>query len=142
MSVVVELLFWIHLVSLALGGVAVYGIPIVGSKMRSATPEQRPLLIKITHQLSTVGRGAFLALIITGPLMLWLGFGGTAPNMVWFWIKMLFVLIVLGVIIAGGINGSRAEKGDMAAARRAPLIGMTGMAAFTLLIFCAVFAFS
>lgn len=141
MDVLINLLFWIHLVSLALGGAAVFGLPVVGSKMPAATPEQRAALGKVAKQLSTIGRGAFGALVVTGPLVLWLRYGWTPPNGAWFGIKMLFVLILLGVIIYSGINGKRAEGGDTAAARRAPMIGMVGMFTFVLLILSAVFAF-
>ena len=59
----------------------------------------------------------------------------------WFGIKMLLVLILLGIVIFAGINGKRAMGGDMAAARRAPRIGMASMATFLLVILAAVFAF-
>jgi uncharacterized membrane protein len=142
MGTLTDFLFWVHLASLALGGVAVFGIPVVGSKMMAATPEQRPVLFKIMDQLSVMGRAAFALLIITGPLMLWLDFQWVPPDGLWFGIKMLFVLIILGVIIYGGINGKRAQTGDVAAAKRAPMIGMAGMVAYVLLILSAVFAFN
>ena len=142
MDITFDILFWIHLVSLALGGVAVFGIPFVGSKMAAATAEQRPVLFKIAGQLSSVGRAAFVLLLITGPLMLWMHYNWVAPSGLWFGIKMLFVLILLAVIVFGGINARRAEKGDMEAAKRAPMISMVGMVTFTLLILSAVLAFN
>jgi uncharacterized membrane protein len=141
MDVLVELLFWIHLVALALGGVAVFGIPFVGRRMGASPPEQRPALMALIEQMSKVGRAAFGVLIVTGPLILWLRYGWAPPNATWFGLKMLFVLILLGVMIYAGINNKRAAAGDVAAARRAPMIGMAGIVTYALLILCAVFAF-
>jgi hypothetical protein len=139
--VTVELLFWIHLLSLALGGVAVFGIPVVGSKLMAAPVDSRPVLFRIMHQMSVAGRAALVLLLITGPLLLWLGFGGVAPNMTAFWIKMVLVVLIIAIIAYGGINARRAQSGDTAASRRAPLIGIAGMVTYVLLILAAAFAF-
>jgi uncharacterized membrane protein len=74
--------------------------------------------------------------------MVWLKFGGTAGFTTWFWAKMVFVLLLIIVVVWAGINAKRAEGGDVAAAKRAPMIG--GLAALLLLgvVFCAVFAFN
>ncbi len=142
MDIFVNLLFWIHMVSIALGGVAVFGLPVVGARIGPAAPEVRPTLFQIAERLSTIGRAAFGALIITGPLMVWLKFGGTAGFTGWFWAKMVLVVVLLGVIIYGGINAKRAQGGDMAAAKRAPQISLVGMITFVGVLLCAVFAFN
>jgi hypothetical protein len=90
MELLNNILFWIHLASLGLGGAAVFGAPVVGSKMATATTDSRPVLISILHGLSTLGRTAVGLLIITGPLIFWLKYGFTVPN-AWFWVKMVLV---------------------------------------------------
>lgn len=142
MDVLVDILFWIHLVSLALGGVAVFGLPVVGARIGPASPETRPTLFKIAEIFSTIGRAAFGALIVTGPLLVWLRFGGTSGFNAWFWAKMVLVVALLIVIIVGGINAKGAQGGDMAAAKRAPAIGVAGMVIFLGVVLCAVFAFN
>ena len=92
--------------------------------------------------LSRLGRVSFGLLIITGPLIVWLRFGGTAGFTGWFWAKMVFVVLLLVAVIAAGINGKRAEAGDTVALARAPMIGMTAAALFVLVVLCAVFAFN
>ena len=141
MDILVSILFWIHLVSLGLGGAAAFGLLVVGSKMPSATAETRPLLFSIAHGLSNVGRAGLGLLIITGPLMVWLKFGGFAGFSSWFWVKMVLVVILLGIVIFAGINGTRAENGDREAAGRAPLVGMAAMVVFVLVIGSAVMTF-
>jgi hypothetical protein len=44
-------------------------------------------------------------------------------------------------MIYAGINNKRSAGGDVAAAERAPMIGMAGMATLVLLVLCAAFAF-
>lgn len=141
MDVLIDILFWIHLVSLGLGGAAAFGLPVVGSKMAGANAETRPLLFSIGHGLSTVGRAGIGLLIITGPLMIWLKFGGFANLNTWFWVKMVLVVLLLGVVIYAGINAKKAEAGDQEAAMRAPRIGMTATALFVLIIGSAVLTF-
>ena len=136
-----SVLFWLHLVALALGGVASFGIPVVGSKLASASPETRPLLFSIVEGLSRIGRAGFGLLIVTGPLLVWLKYGGTGGFTFWFWVKMVLVLILLGLIIFAGTNGRRAQGGDVAAAKRAPMIGMASMLTFLLVVAAAVLAF-
>ncbi len=102
-DIVVDLLFWIHLISLVLGGVATFGIPVVGSKLASAPVETRPLLFRIIHQMSTISRVALALLLITGPMMFWLRFGWVAPN-AWFWVKMVLVLILVDGFLTGRID--------------------------------------
>ncbi len=142
MEIFVNILFWIHLVSLGLGGAAVFGLPVVGSKMRTATAEMRPLLFSIAERLSMIGRTAIGLLVITGPLMVWLKFGGMSGFTWWFSAKMVLVVILLAIVIYGGINTKRAQSGDMSAAQRAPQIGVASMVTFVLIILCAVFAFN
>lgn len=141
MDYFIQVLFWIHMVSLALGGVATFGIPVVGSKMASASPEARPLLFSIADGLSRIGRAGLGLLIITGALIVWLKFGGTAGFTFWFWVKMVLVVILLVIIIFAGVNGKRAQGGDMQAAKRGPMIGMAAMLTFLLVLAAAVLAF-
>ena len=141
MDYVNSVLFWIHLVALALGGVAAFGIPVVGSKMPTATAETRPVLFAIVEGLSRIGRIGLGLLILTGPLLVWLKYGGTSGFNVWFWVKMVLVVILLGIVIFAGINGKRAQGGDMEAAKRSPQIGMASIVTFLLVVAAAVLAF-
>jgi uncharacterized membrane protein len=89
--------------------------------------------------VSRIGLGG---LIITGPLLVWLKFGGTAGFTAWFWAKMILVVLLIIVIVWAGMNAKRAEGGDMAAAKRAPMIGGLAMLLLLGVVLCAVFAFN
>jgi putative membrane protein len=142
MDILNNILFWIHLSALALGGAGAFALPVVGAQMRGATAETRPVLFKIAHGISRVSRAGLGLLIITGPLMVWLKFGGTSGFTGWFWAKMVLVVLLLIAVIYAGINANAAEKGDMEAAKRAPMIGMAAMLLLLGIILCAVFAFN
>jgi hypothetical protein len=140
MEVVVNLLIWLHFLSLAVGGVATFGIPIVGSKLGGAPAEARPPLFRIMKQMSMAGRAALVVLLVTGPLIFWLRYSGVAPNF-WFWVKMLLVLLMVVLVVAAGVNAKRAEGGDIAAAKRAPQLGAAAMVTYAVLILSAALAF-
>jgi len=141
MDYLIPFLFWVHLLSLAAGGAAVFGIPIVGSRVASAAPEFRPVLFGIANQLSSIGRAALVLLLISGPLMFWLKFGLIAPSW-WFWVKMGLVAVLVVLIIYAGMNAKKAQSGDMAAAKLAPQLSMIAVGLYLLVIASAVLTFS
>lgn len=141
MDIVNNLLFWLHLVALALGGTAAFGIPVVGSRMPTTAPEMRPTLLKIMHGLSTVGRAGIGTLIVTGPLMVWLKYGGFGGMNVWFWVKMVLVVGLLAGIIYSGILLKRIMSGDTASAQQSPRVGMVNTVLLLGIVFSAVVAF-
>lgn len=140
MDITFDILFWIHMVSLGLGGAAAFGIPIVGSRIGPAAPEVRPTLFHVAEMLSNVGRVAIVLLLITGPWMFYLKFNWTAPNN-WFWAKMVFLVILLVFVVWGGINAKQAMAGNLQAAKRAPLIGLGSALSFICVMGAAAFAF-
>ncbi|MEO7223525.1 MAG: hypothetical protein ABIY37_13735 [Devosia sp.] len=137
-----SVLLWVHLVSLAAGGAATFGIPVVGSKIAGASAETRPVLFAIVNGLSRIGRTGIGLLIVTGPLLVWLKFGGTSGFTYWFWVKMVLVVILLGLVIFAGINTKRGQGGDVEAAKRGPVIGMAAMLTFLLVVATAVLTFN
>jgi putative membrane protein len=142
MEIINNLLLWLHLTALAAGAVPAFGMPVVGSKMRAATPETRAVLFSIAHGLSSVGRGAFAVLLVTGPLLVWLKFGGVSGLSWWFSLKMLLVLILLIGVIYSGMLLKRAEGGDAGAARLMPRLGGGLMVVYLGVVLSAVFAFN
>jgi uncharacterized membrane protein len=141
MDYLIPFLFWVHLLALAIGGAAVFGLPIVGSKVATASPEMRPTLFGIANQLSSIGRVALVLLLASGPLMFWLKYDWAAPS-AWFWVKMALVLALVVLVAYAGVNAKRAQGGDMAAAKRAPQLSMLAVALYLCVIASAVLTFS
>jgi hypothetical protein len=140
MNIVVNILFWIHLLSLALGGAAAFGIKVASGPMPSVAPEPRPTLLAIMKGLSNVGRTGIGLLIITGPLLVWLKYGGVGGFTFWFWIKMALVVVLLAGVIYGGILLERTARGGPPSPLL-PRLGLINMLVFLAIIFSAVFAF-
>ena len=141
MPTIFTIVFWIHLVVVGIGGAAIFGIPVIGARMERAESSARPDLIAVMNTLSMMGRGALLVALISGPWMViakFGGFGGLGP---WFHAKMGLVALFAVSIIWAGVNGARAASGDMAAVRRAPLIGVATIVLFVAVIFAAVSTF-
>ena len=140
MDIVNEVLLWVHIIALVVGGTNSVAMPVIGSKMATATPETRATLFAIGDRLATFGKGAMAALLITGPLMLWLKYGWTVPNF-WFWVKMALIVVMLVTISLAEINGKKARQGDMEAGRRAGQFGRVTAVAFLGVLLAAVLAF-
>ena len=136
-----QLLFWLHMIGLALGGVVSFGMPVLGAQMGSAPPEARPAIAKVMERFTTFGRAALVLLLVTGILLFWLAYDFTAPSMTWFGIKMVLVVILIVLVVFAGVNGKRAQGGDVSAAKRAPILGMASLATFILILLSATLAF-
>lgn len=135
------ILFVIHIVAFIAGGANSVVMPIIGSRMATATPDARAQLAGVAEALSKVGKYAMVTLLVTGVLVLWLKWGWTIPNN-WFWAKMVFLAAMIVFI---GINESNAKKvkaGDASAARQAQMFGQLTGLAFLGVIVSAVFAFN
>lgn len=142
MDILSSILFWLHLTALSLGGAASFGMPVVGSKMATATPETRPMLFSVAHGLSNISRAGLGILIVTGPLLLWLKFGGTGGLNAWFGVKMALVVLLLADVIYMGLLMKRAEKGDRGAAGQLPRFGAAGTLLLLLIVLSAVLTFN
>lgn len=142
MDILINLLFWVHLLALVGGGAGSVAMPIIGSKLATADGATRQTLFEIAGRITKVGRGALGGLIITGILLFWLKWDFSAPSMIWFGVKMALVVVLLGCVIVGGINFKKAKGGDAAAARTAALAGRIAGLSLAGVILTAVFAFN
>lgn len=120
------------------GGIA---LSRVGPKLIAAAESERELLWGLETFFSRIGAGGLAVLLTTGPLMLWLKFGGFAGFGWWFGAKMGFVAIAL---IAVGLHewaSSRFRKGDTGAVPLMFASGRAAGAAILLAMLCAAFTF-
>lgn len=141
MDVVNTILIWAHFIGLAVGGAAAFGIPVIGSRMPVVAAETRPVLLGIMHALSRVGRIGIGLLLLSGPLLVWLKYGGWEGVSHWFWVKMvLVVLLIVGIIYSSQLL-KRLQAGDISAARISPRVGMVNTALLLLIVLTAALAF-
>src|SRR5687767_15021216 len=96
---IVKLLLWAHFVALAAGVGGGLGMSQVGPRLVNAALDQRETwwpLATFFRMLVSIG---LVVLLVTGPLMVWLKYGGFAGLSVWFHVKM--GLVALGVVLMG-----------------------------------------
>lgn len=142
MDVVINLLIWIHVLAFVAGGSNSVVGPVISARLASATPDARQGYFGVMNALSQVGKVAMVVLLVSGPLILWLRYGGLGGANIWFWVKMVLVAIMLAAIIYGGINFKKFQAGDVEAGRRAGLAHRVTGPAFAGVLLAAVFAFN
>lgn len=142
MDVFNNILLWLHLAALSAGGAAAFGMPVVGARIKTADEQTRPLLFSIAGGLSKVSRAALGVLIVTGPLMIWLKFGGMSGISWWFNLKMVLLVLLLGGVIYAGRLLKRMEAGDFGVGKRMPMVGAFNMVMLLGIVLSAVFAFN
>lgn len=142
MAIASSLLFWLHLSALALGGAAVFGVPAVDFWLSGPGAGQEAAGFALMKQLTTMGRAAYGVLIVTGPLIAWLRFGGFAGFNAWFDAKMVFVVLLLITMIAQAIFARRTAAGDAKARGMLRQLEIVNIAVLLLIVLCAVFAFN
>lgn len=139
MELALKLGLWVHLLSLSLAGAAVFGVPALGTVMRSVDGVQRQALGRAVMRLAALGRMALVLLVVSGGFLLWgAGAGGLGP---WFSVKMTLVLVLIGLAVFNIFNGKRAAAGDAAAVARLPVLWLTGMLALAGVVLAAVMTF-
>ncbi|MCD7060069.1 hypothetical protein [Pelagibacterium xiamenense] len=142
MEILANILLFLHLFALVLGMGAGIALSMQGRLMASAGPELRTGLLRFGEMLRVNSYAGIALLWITGPLIVWLRYGGAGGLGAWFWVKMAFVVALTISIAVGAASYPKAKTGDADAMKRVKLAGM-GSGIFGLLaIFSAVFAFN
>src|SRR5215470_2099748 len=139
MYVVGNLLFWAHFIGLGMALGCGIALSVTGPKLGGPGRELFWPVFKLFSRIVATG---LVILLITGPLMIWVKFGGTSALNGWFWTKMSFV----GVAVAGmGLHEwarARFARGDTGAVGFMALGGRLAGVGMVLAILCAVFAFN
>ena len=142
MDIVFDLLLMAHLLSLLAAGAVVVVMPMIGARMAGAPPEARSILGGIAQRIGLFSRIAFGVLLVSGPLMIWIRFGGVEGMTVWFWVKMaLIVLMAVGMGVGGRVRAT-AKPGDARAATIAKAAANVSRLSLVGVIVAAVLAFN
>lgn len=142
MDIVINLLIWIHIVAFVAGGSNSVVGPVIGARMATASADQRAGYFAVMNTLSRVGKIAMGTLLVTGPLVMFLKYGGLGGASIWFWVKMALIVVMLVAIIYGGIAFKKLQGGDVAAGARADIAHKVSGLAFLGVLLAAVLAFN
>ena len=137
-----SLLLWIHIVALVAGGSNTVVMPIIGATLPKVDEQARATLFEIGFHMATVGKVAAATLLISGPLLLWLKYGGLHGVTPWFWVKMVLMVVMFAAIVFEETNFKKLATGDQAAARNSKLGGIIASIAFLGVLLAAVLAFN
>ncbi len=99
MDITFQLLLLAHIGALLFGTATAIAMPVIMSRMPTATPDGRQMLGGIGARLGKNSQLAFVVLLITGVAMVFVRYGGVDGLSVWFWVKMAFVLLVVVMMI-------------------------------------------
>jgi hypothetical protein len=132
----------LHFIGVGMGMGGGIALSQVGPRLISAPEDNRELLWHLETFFSRIGAGGLAVLLVTGPLMLWLKFGGPAGLPWWFWAKMVFVAVALVGVVLHERASSRFRRGER---RTVPLMYLGGPMAglgIVLAMLCAAFTFN
>lgn len=136
-----DLLLAIHFAGLAMGGAAGMGLPVVGFAAEKAPPEHRPSIGAAVKPLQMIGKAGMGLLILTGAIMATAGgVWGEAP--VWYWIKLVLVVCLIGGIITADKAGAKARAGDAAAGAKVKMVSKINLTILAAILLCAALAFN
>jgi len=136
-----NVVLWVHFAALAVGvggGVALG--PIAGAFARAGA-EGKQTLAPLRGQIVNMVTAALVMLLISGPILVWLKYGGPGALNWWFWIKMALVAALVVVHVMARMAMRLAAAGDAAARERLARLGMISGPVSFLIILASVFAF-
>jgi hypothetical protein len=132
MAVLVQLLIWAHFVGLAMGLGGGIAMSQVGPRLVAAAPEQRATWWPLATGFSRIASLGLLLLLVTGPLILWLKFGGMGGLNLWFTVKLALVAAAIVTIGLSQVGMARLRRGKEGGARlmmtAGPLTGIVVLA--------------
>jgi putative membrane protein len=137
-----DLLLWIHIVAIVAGGSNTVVMPIIGATLPKVDEQTRRALFDVGFRMATVGKVAATTLLISGPLLLWLKYGGLYGVTPWFWVKMVLIMVMFAAIVFEEASFKKLASGDQSAAKRSKLGGIIASIAFLGVLLAAVLAFN
>jgi len=136
------LLLFLHFIGLALG----IGVPIANFAIQrvaaDSAPEAAAVLRSIPPRLTPFSWTGLGLLLVTGVLLLLVpGMGRFAFSQFWFWLKLLDVAALVGVVYLMWQTMQQVRAGDMAAAARMRMLGPAALGLGLLAVLFAVITF-
>lgn len=142
LPVITNLLFALHLMALAMGVGGGVALSQVGPRLVAAAPDQRATWWPLITIYSRIARVGVILLLITGPILLWLKYGGAAGLSGWFTLKMALVFVLIVSIGIGHWGTVRLKRGDEGGGKLMKMAGPVTMLTVTAIVLAAVFAFN
>lgn len=128
-----QLLLIAHLIGLML--VAAAFLPLLGMMGQDGgAPRTNRLLTQFGHW-------GIIVMLVSGPILLFVRYGGFDGVSHWFWAKMGLVLLLAAGVVTSAISARKMRAGDAAATRRVRIGRIIAVLSLVGIVVFAVFAF-
>jgi putative membrane protein len=136
-----DTLLALHLIGLMFGAGGGFGSALTMRAAAKASPEQAATLRTLGPALARMATAGLILMLLTGPALVSLKYGGFANMPQMFWVKLIFVTTLTLAAIAIELTYGQMKRGDLEAAARLPVLGpVAGLSSILAVIF-AVLAF-
>jgi hypothetical protein len=136
-----DFLLAFHLIGLMLGAGGGFGSALTMRAAAKMAPEQAATLHSLGPAMARLSTFGLFLMLLTGPALVSLQFGGFANMPPLFWVKLFFVTTLTLAAIAVELTYGQVKRGDVKAAARLPVLGpIAGLSSILAVIF-AVLAF-
>ena len=128
-----QLLLIAHLLGLML--VAAAFLPLLGMMGQGgATPQTSRLLTQFGHW-------GIIVLLVSGPILLFVRYGGFDGVSHWFWAKMVMVVVLAAGVVTSAMSARKMRAGDAAATGRVRIGRVVAVLSLVGIVIFAVLAF-
>jgi protoporphyrinogen IX oxidase len=139
MDWVLDSLLIIHFAGLMLGAGGGLGSTVVTAQARAMPPEQAGPLRSVGPALARMSTVGLILLLLSGPALVSMKYGGFAAMPTMFWVKLVFVGTLTLAAILIEVTYARVKKGDVKAAALLPGLGpVAGISSVLAVIFAAL----
>lgn len=141
MDVLINILVVIHLVGLVFVMGSGISMARIGPMYGQSNDDQRRLIFRMGAALTKNANLGLAMLFVTGPLLIWLKYGGFSGISHWFWVKMLLVVCLGASIGIGSKAFKKFAAGDMGASAKVAIMRKVSVSLGVLIVLCAVITF-
>lgn len=136
-----DILLMLHFLGLAMGLAGGFGNLVMSRLMAQAKPSDAMVLARFPPAIVRVSDTGLVLLWVTGIILIFSKYSGPGAMPGVFWIKIVAVVALTGLVGFMHSLMARAKKGDAAARRLMPKVGLFAMLSALLAIVFAVLAF-
>jgi hypothetical protein len=136
-----DILLALHLIGLMLGAGGGFGSMITMRAAAKASPEQAATLRTLGPAMARLATAGLVLMLLTGPALVSLKYGGFDNMPQLFWVKLLFVTTLTIAAIGVELTYGQIKAGNASAAARLPALGPVAGLSSVLAVVFAVLAF-
>jgi uncharacterized membrane protein len=138
---IVDIVLFLHLLGLMMGAGGGFGSMIVMRGALNIPPEQAAPVRSLGPALGRFSTIGLILMLITGPALVSMKYGGFGGLPSLFWVKMIFVVSLTLAAITLELTYASVKRGNMEAAKRLPALGPWAGLSSLLAVLFAVLAF-